>query len=92
MQKALLGISNLLFMKDKKDKPSEHAGPVTGDPSKKDLFNNEWQNTEVNLNHLDLEADRNRINALKAAYIDQYVSISMSVLSLPRMNSFIIDT
>lgn len=69
--KALLGISNLLFMKDKKEKPSEHAGPVTGDPSKRDLFNNEWQNTEVNLNHLDLEADRNPINSLKAAYINQ---------------------
>lgn len=74
-------------MKDKKEKPSEHAGPVTGDPSKRDLFNNEWQNTEVNLNHLDLEADRNRINSLKAAYINQYVIMHMFVI----LSSFIVD-
>ena len=60
----------MLYMKDNETKPSEHAGPVTA--NKKDLFDSEWQNTEVNLNHLDLEADRNRINALKAAYIEPY--------------------
>ena len=62
-------------MKDNETKPSEHAGPVTA--NKKDLFDSEWQNTEVNLNHLDLEADRNRINALKAAYIEPYDNASL---------------
>ena len=58
-------------MNDNQTKPSELAGPVTSD--KKDLFNNEWQNTEVNLNHLDLEVERKRVNALKKAYHESYV-------------------
>lgn len=53
-----------------KDMPSEVAGPIN---SRNDNFEKEWQNTEVNLNHLDLEADRNRINALKSTYIEPYV-------------------
>lgn len=72
----MLGIGNLMFMKNA---VADHAGPIGGGDSKKTLVA-EWQNTEVNLNHLDCEADRSRINDLKMVYNKPSVNISSKLM------------
>ena len=60
---------------DEDRRVSDAAGPVSEIKDRDSLM--EWQKTEVNLNHLDQEADKERIASLKAAYEKRFSSKSI---------------